>query len=229
MFGKFGIGAIAATLFIAVTASAKAPDTWDNLYKVKSKKVDVAYLLPDADFRTYTKVMLDPAEVAFDKNWQRDYNSNMANGSTTRKLTDSDVATMLDDARAGFGDEFTKAFTKGGYQIVTVPAADVLRVRAAVINVRINAPDTMTAGRTRSYSREAGQATLVLEVRDSLSNALLGRAVDGQTIGDNSMMMSRNSVTNRADFAQAFGQWAKIAVKSLDTLKSSSPISIPAK
>jgi hypothetical protein len=41
------------------------PDTWDGLVEVKPKRMDAAYLLPGADFRSYTKVMIDPSEVAF--------------------------------------------------------------------------------------------------------------------------------------------------------------------
>src|SRR5262245_11029369 len=58
--------AAAATAVTAVAhqaTAAKAPDTWDGLIKVKSKRADAVYLQPGADFRPYTKVMLDPTEV----------------------------------------------------------------------------------------------------------------------------------------------------------------------
>ncbi len=45
------------------------PDNWDGLVRVKPKRMDAAYVAPGADFRAYTKVMLDPAEVAFKKDW----------------------------------------------------------------------------------------------------------------------------------------------------------------
>ncbi|MBK6350519.1 MAG: hypothetical protein IPF50_12295, partial [Proteobacteria bacterium] len=55
---------------------------------------------------------------------------------------------------------------------------DVLRLSTAIVNLYINAPDTMEAGRVQTYAAEAGEATLNLEVRDSRTNALLGRVVD---------------------------------------------------
>src|SRR5436190_1305918 len=55
--------------------AAKPPATWDGLTLVKSKRFDAVYLAPDADFSSYRKVMLDPTEVAFRKNWVSDYNS----------------------------------------------------------------------------------------------------------------------------------------------------------
>jgi hypothetical protein len=60
----------AAALVLGATASvAKAPATWDGLVHVKSKKVAALYLLPNADFRSYSQVLFDPPEVAFRKNW----------------------------------------------------------------------------------------------------------------------------------------------------------------
>jgi hypothetical protein len=49
----------------------------------------------------------------------------------------------------------------------------------------------MEPGRSHTYSREAGEATLVLEVKDSLSGELLGRAVDERETSD----MGRSSAT----------------------------------
>nr|WP_245842783.1 DUF3313 family protein [Sphingomonas laterariae] len=224
---------LAALSLIAVApvapATAKTPDTWDNLHKVKSKRLDTVYLLPGADFRTYSKVMLDPTEVAFQKNWQRDYNNDTV--GLDRRISDEDAAKILSAARSGFEEVFAKAYQQGGYQVVTTPGPDVLRVRTAVIDLTVNAPDTMSAGRVRTYSREAGGATLVLEARDSVTGAILGRAVDSRDIGDN-FVYRRDSVTNRADFEQAFGHWAKISVDGLNELKTLSPIdanAMPAK
>ena len=218
------IAAIAVGVLVASATGAKAPDTWDNLHKLKAKNVDVAYLLPDADFRAYTKVMLDPAEVAFDKNWKRDYNNSTI--GLSRRITDKEALEALQKASARFNAIFADTFAKGGYQIVTTPAPDVLRVRAAVINIRVAAPDQMSAGRTRSFSSEAGSGTLVVEVRDSQTNAVMGRVVDSRLIGDTRMQM-RSSVTNRADFEREFEHWAKISVKGFDTLKANSPMKIP--
>lgn len=221
----------AAALALAVAGPfnaaslAKVPDTIEGLYKVPSKRFDMVYLLPGADFRPYTKIMFDPPEVAFKKNWQRDYNGSTL--STQRRISDEDAQKILDAARTGVIDVFTKVHTEGGYQVVTSPGPDVLRVRAAVVNLDVVAPDTMSAGRSRTFSREAGSATLVIEVRDSTTGALLGTAVDTRDIGD-SMGYLRNSVTNRSDFTQAFERWAKISLAGLNELKQLSPFQLAA-
>ncbi len=220
-----GLVAFCAVLSLAAVAApavraADIPETWDHLVKVKSKALRAVYLLPGADFKPYTKVMLDEPEAAFRKNWLRDYNRTTARGLSGR-LTEQDAEKALAQVTAGLKSVFTKAYTEAGYQVVTAPGADVIRIRTAVIDLTVNAPDIQTAGRSRSYAPEAGSATLILEARDSESGAILGRAVDGKVIGDmGSMMMRRSSVSNRADFEQVFKAWAKASVKGLSTLKS---------
>jgi uncharacterized protein involved in copper resistance len=219
------VGAAPLTWLAAPPAmAAPAPASWDGLSAIKAKKMDAVYLLPGADFRAYSKVMLDPTEVAFRKNWVRDYNSDTLDLS--QRISDKEAQKMLDMVRAGFEEIFRKAYADAGYEVVTDSGPDVLRVRTAVANLYVSSPDRPTAARTRNYSREAGAATVVLEARDSQTGALLGRAVDGRTAGDTGPFI-RNSVTNRADFKQLFRTWAKISVDGLAELKAMSPIAVP--
>src|SRR4051794_11851601 len=186
-------------------ANAQAPATWGGLVKGQSKRVEHVYLQPGADFRGYTKVIVEPTEVAFAKNWQRDYNrSSVSLGS---RVSDSDVEEAISKGVSAAGDIFTDAWTKGGYAVVTTPGPDVLRIKTGVLNIRVNAPERQVAGRSNSFSGEAGQATLFVEARDSLTGALIGRAVDPRVVGDSSVAW-RTSVTNRGDFRDQVQHWA---------------------
>lgn len=205
-----------------VLARTKPPTTWDNLVRVNSKKLQAVYLLPGADFRQYAKVQIDPTDVAFAKDWRRDYN-NAAVG-LSRRISDEEAQKIAEQVRTGFEDIFAKAYAEAGYPVVTTPAHDVLRVRTGVANLTIDAPDLPTADRGRSYSVQAGAATLIVEVRDSLSGAVLGRAVDSRAAGDEFAQM-RTSISNRADFTRLFTSWAKASTSGLATLKALSPIS----
>jgi hypothetical protein len=220
------LAAIGAALLISGLASpyvqaAKPPDTWDGLTLVKSKKLDAVYLLPGADFRPYTKIMLDPTEVAFKKNWVRDYNSSTMGMS--QRLDQKQADKIMDAVRTGMGEIFTKAYRDAGYQIVETPGPDVLRVRTGVMNLDIAAPDTMAPGRSVTFSQDAGEATLVLEARDSQTGALLGRALDRRAAGDSRPYL-RNSVTNVSDFERVFKSWADASVQGLTKLKTLSPL-----
>jgi hypothetical protein len=218
--------AVALPLLALVTtglALAKdIPDNWDGLVRIKPKRLDAAYVAPGADFRAYTKVILDPTYVAFQKDWMRNVNDSTA--GVSRDVTQEDATKILEKAKSGFTEVFTKEFQKAGITVVTAPAADVLRLSPAVIDLYINAPDTMSAGMSRTYTMEAGEATLVLEVRDSVSNALLGRALDRRDTQGSGVATISSSVTNIAEFERLFSQWAKIAIKGMNELKALSPV-----
>jgi hypothetical protein len=213
---------VAAALALAAVPSAAsdaAKGSWDGLVEVKSHRFDDVFLMPGADFRPYTKVMLDPVEVAFRKDWMRNMNDSVG---VDRRVTQEDALKILSTVQADTGDIFREAFTKAGHEVVAAPGEGVLRVRSAVMNLYVNAPDTLTAGRVRTFTAEAGEATLVLELRDSLTNALLARIVDRRVV--DRMPGISNSVTNQADFRREAKSWAGASVKGLDALKAQSPI-----
>jgi len=210
-----------AILIAGVAQAASPPATWDGLVQVKSKKFDLVYLQPGADFRGYTKVILEPVQVAFRKNWLRDYNRSAS--SLASRVSDSEVQEIVTDGAKAAGDIFSEAWTKGGYTIVQEPASDALTVTTGVVNISVTAPDQMTAGRSRTYAREAGYATFVVEVRDSQTNALMGRAIDQRTVGDD-FVTWRNSTSNRVDFRREVQRWADLSVRGLNELKALSPI-----
>ncbi len=212
------LGAVGASS--AAQARKDAPTEWDGLKRVKAKRVEYAYLAPDADFRPYTKVSLDPTEIAFRKNWKRDYNDTKM--GLSGRVTDSDINRVITEGGKAATELFAEAFTQGGYPVVSAPGSDVLRVRTAIVNLSISAPDIATPGRSRTFAQEAGSASLIVEVRDSLTGALLGRAVDHRLAGDTGSWY-RNSVTNKADFRLLVKTWAKNAVLGLNTLKTMPP------
>ena len=215
------IAAFAVVVSSWSLSAARPPDSWDGLLLVKSRRLEHVYLLPDADFRAYSKVMLDPTDVSFRKNLQRDQNS--SSRDLSGRISDRQAREIIDAAKQRFDQIFAETFRNAGYEVVSQPGEDVVRITTAVINLDVQAPDRMSAGRTRTYSREAGQATLVLQAKDSLSGQILGRAIDAQWAGDNATYM-RNRVTNISDFESLFTQWARTSARGLDELKALSPI-----
>jgi Protein of unknown function (DUF3313) len=214
---------VVAMLMIAAgpAMAAKPPTTWDGLVQVKSKRLDLVYLQPGADFRAYTKVLIEPTEVAFAKDWQRDYNRSTR--ALSSRVSDKEAQATISEAVKAADMIFANAWTKGGYAVVSTPGPDVMRVKTGVVNIWVNAPDRPTAGRSYSFSSEAGRATLFVEARDSTTGALLGRAVDQRIVGD-TMTAWRTSVSNRGDFRDQVEQWANISVRGMTELKALSPI-----
>lgn len=209
------------TLLAGVAAAAKPPSTWDGLVLVESKRLDIVYLQQGADFREYSKVILEPTEVAFRKNWRRDYNSSHRNLSS--RISDQDVQQAISGGVTAANEIFAQAWSKAGYQVVTAPGPDVLRVKTGIINIDVAAPDTRSAAPIRTYADEAGSATLFIEARDSLTGALLGRAVDQRVAGDHTIG-DRTRMTNRGDFRDLVEEWAAITVRGMAELKQLSPV-----
>ncbi|MGH8863652.1 MAG: DUF3313 family protein [Burkholderiales bacterium] len=191
----------------ALAADEPPPVSHDGLDLVEKGRLDVVYRRAGVDFAGYTRIMLDPFEVAFKKQWTRDF----------RRVSDQDRERI----REGLSEEAHKVFIKeiqekGGYEIVDRPAPDVLRVSAAIIELYIDAPDTMQTGRSRTYTVSAGEATLVAELVDSVSGEVVGRAADRERARESATFQWRTRSTNLADARLIFGRWAGALRDALD-------------
>lgn len=208
----------ALSLFVGSSIrAAEEAETWDGLTRMKARHMDAVFLLPGADFTGYTAVIIEPVEVALRENWQRDVNRSRMG---TRKVTDEQVQKMRTEVAEALPEVFSRDFQKAGWTIATEPAPNVLSLQSAVINIDVAAPDTPSAGRVKSYSFDAGSATLALEVRDSQTRQLLGRAVDARrTPGGSASLQWTTTVSNRADFQSLFKEWSRILVNGMNELK----------
>ncbi|MGB5164404.1 MAG: DUF3313 family protein [Woeseiaceae bacterium] len=184
----------------AVAADKEIPETTpEGLTLVTNEKSRIVYAAEDFNPSDYTKVMILDGEVAFAKNWQRDYNRD-AMGLDGR-VKDSDVARMKSKLAAELKTVFTETMTANGHEVVTEAAADVIILRPAIINVVANAPDVRAGGISRTYVADAGEMTLYLELYDSVSGSLLAQIIDQQrakktapTVGYSSSMANLNAV-----------------------------------
>ncbi len=212
----------AALCLIACAAIAEESGPWDGLVEVKAKRLDAVFLLPGADFRAYKKIMLDPVEVAFTKDWAKNYNRDAT--TLSQRLDQQDIERIAQAAREAFKEVFTEEYAKAGLEIVTTSGPDVLRVRSGVIDLYITAPDTLSGGRSRTYTMESGRATLFLEARDASTGALLGRALDTRATRNTGRVQIANSVTNLADFKALFRRWADFSTQGFEELRQLSPV-----
>jgi hypothetical protein len=213
------IVALLALFGLASFASAQTPESPDGLVKVAPRRMELAWLRPGADFRPYTKVIIGPTQVAFMPNWLRDYNINADLGS---KVSQAQANQIMAAAQTNFDEIFRDAFRKAGYDVVTAPGPDVLRVNSAILDLDVNAPAGQSAFQT-TWIITAGQAALIVEVRDSATNALLGRVADRRETQNLGRQIASNA-TNLYDFRLLFTHWAGICTTALGELKAASPI-----
>ena len=217
MSGVWLAATACAMLASGAAFAEKLPETWDGLVQRKSKGIDAVYVRPDVDFKVYRNVLLDPVVIAFDKNWK----PNRA-GSSSLRLSASDIEKIREKTASGFQSIFAEELAAGGYAIVPKPLDDTLRVSAGLADVYINAPDTASAGRTKTYTRGAGRMTLAMELRDGPTGQLLARVVD-RHVDDSSVAQWTTSASNTADFNRAVKDWARRLVKGLDSVTGKSP------
>lgn len=200
------------------TAEAKKlpEESPEGLKLVPKTKLSAVYMREGADFTSYDKVAILDCYVAFRKNWQRDQNSSLQ----PFKVKDEDVTRIKNEMADGLKKVFSKELTDKGTAVVTEAGTGVLILRPAIINLDINAPDTMQPGRTRSFATSAGEATLFLEVFDGVTGELLARVIDTEEMDQSSMRM-RNSVTNSMDVDRMLKGWAETLAKYLQQARSS--------
>ncbi|HEY0747081.1 MAG TPA: DUF3313 family protein [Steroidobacteraceae bacterium] len=176
---------------------------------VKVSGLDHVYARPGANLSDYDKVMLDPVEVSFRKDWKPD----RAGGP----ITASERVTIKDGLAKIFREELTKEIQQSaGYKIVSKPDANVLRIRAEIRDLYINAPDVPRAGPTRMYALSVGEMRLVAELRDGPTGALIARVVDLKRDPDAPWLHLTTQVDNVAAARRAIADWAQILRRQLD-------------
>ena len=203
----------AALTGCASTQTAPAEE-WDGLVRQQGTRLGAVFVRPDAEIVAYRSVMLDPVEVSFARNWD----PNRGGRSQVNRLDAADMAAMQASLADLFRETFRAELERGGYQLVDAAGPDTLRVSAAIIDLYVTAPETTSAGRTRTYTVNSGRMTLVAELRDSTTGEILARAVDTRSARSSGVWTVANRVTNTADARRAMGIWARALRESLDEM-----------
>ena len=211
----FSIVSLAGTAFAA--AGPTAPVVMhDGLVPVQSRNLDKVYVHPDANLAEYRKVMIDPVKVEFSKEWYGSVND----PRYVARIRPEDARRIADETTSNAGNIVADAFKARGYEIATAPGAGVLRLSPRVTELYVNAPDVFPPGVTRSFARDAGEATLVLEARDSVSGTLLAVIVDHGTAQDMMRITRATNVSNTFWFDGLYKRWATNSVAELAATKN---------
>ena len=210
------------TLGCASTSETAPTTTPDGLDLVRSDKHSAVYVKPEAQLDIYNEFAIVPCEVAFRKNWQRDYNS--SHRSSGQQIKERDI----DRIKRELGEECTTFFTNAlseepSYNLVTEwqQGQDVLLVRPNIVNLNITSPDVSSPSMTRSYSASAGSMTLYLELIDAETSEVLVRAYDSKADPD-SFVNYANKITNRQAADRMLKNWATRLREAMDSVMRSS-------
>ena len=185
--------------------------TADGLHLVPNTHLHLVYADPDADLSVYSKLLLIDPQVAFRKDWQRDINQNKPFFVTAQDM--QDIRTEL---AAMFKEILVSKLKAGGQVLVEEQGEDVLIIRPAILDLNISSPDTARNRNQRSITRSAGDMTLYLELRDSLTGDILAKALDRQTDRSNVTTFVRDKTRNENAARRILDGWAEILVNGLD-------------
>lgn len=209
---RIALGALLALSFTGI-ALAQAPAAVDGLEAVKFKNIDSVERRPGVDWKSYTQILVQPVSVSFSKSWNaRDYG--------TVGLSSAEVTKM----RTGLADltqsVFRDVLREGGYTLAEGPGEGVLAVKPDIVDLFVNAPGTMSAGRSRTYAMNAGEMRLALEISDSVTGTVLARARDRKRGRESGRIEWTNSVYNRAEAERALRGWASQLKNALDAART---------
>jgi hypothetical protein len=225
------IAALAVAL-LAPPLSAKprlqtGPDaeiTYDGLHRVDKSVMDAAWVKPDLDLSGYTKLMLVGAGISYKpvdsegKHWWPGISDD-----SEFPISEENKARLADEVRKAFAQELMKIER---YELVSEPGPGVLTLVGALVDVVSQVPPVdQCVGRCDVYLRSVGEATLVVELRDSMSNEVLARAADRRAAESEGWPIDANTVTVWPEVRQLAQTWARLLRKRLDSFESAEELS----
>jgi hypothetical protein len=188
--------------------------SFDGLHVVDNSNANKAWARPDFDISTYTKIMMRGAGI--------EYRPVKNRGSSSIARSQGGPYFIDDKSRADFeslvGEIFDEEMSKiANFTVVDEAGPDVLEVRGGLLDVVSYVPPDAVGGRSYVVLRNIGEATLVLELIDSESGAVLARSVDRRAAENYSGTMQRsNSVSNSAEVKRLIRFWAERLRDALD-------------
>jgi len=194
--------------------------THDGLTRLDKTVLDVVWARSDIDLTGYNKVMFEGVGVEY-RSVKGPYSGRAGTGSIRTRSSTSEF--QLDaDTRALFQEEISGAFLEEFqrstvFEVVEEPGPDVLGIHVGLLDVVSRVPPD-SVGRSRVFLDSVGEATLVLEVRDSVSNTVLARAVDRRAAESQGTMIESSPPRNRAEVRRLGRRWGQILRDGLEAM-----------
>ena len=197
----------------SVQTGANAEITHDGLHRVDNTRMQMVWVKPGLDLSGYDKIRLVGAGIEY-RSVKAVGNANRIPGNRTDFPIDADKRQKLEEVvREVFLEELS---TSQQFTIVTEEGPDVLEVTGALIDVVSNVPP-QAMGRSDYYLSKLGEASLILEVRDSQSNEIILRAADRQGVEPAFVTRSSQAFTIN-EVKKEVRTWARILKDGLDGL-----------
>ena len=194
-----------------------AETTFDGLVRIDNSAFRDAWADPDADWARYDQIMPGGAFFEFRAVKKNSNTTSARTSSTTNEfwIDDADRARLEEEVGTVFDDELSQSIR---FTATDKPGDNVLIIRGGLHDIVSRVPPQLV-GRGEIFISSVGEATLILEVVDSMSGEVLARMVErraAQRPGGN--MVVANSVTTWAEVRRMARNWASRLKDGLDSL-----------
>lgn len=178
------IAVAAAAIVVGCTSSPtiqtgpEAETTFDGLVRIDNSRFAAAWVDPDIDLTQYTKIMPGGAEFQF-RNVQK-------TARTTRRAANENEFWISDSNRQRLIDTVSEVFeeelqSSEHFTITDERGADTLIIVGALHDIVSRVPPEQI-GRGEIWLSSLGEATLIIELSDSLSGEVIFRAVERRAV-----------------------------------------------
>jgi hypothetical protein len=196
-----------------------AETTFDGLVRIDNSRFANAWIDPDVNLKQYTKIIPSRAEFEFRavKEGPRSTSQRRSlNNSSEFWISPANRERLVTEVSDVFRDELSNL---NSFTITDEPGPDTLIVVGTLHDIVSNVPPDMI-GRGEIFISSVGEATLVLELRDSLSGETIYRAVDRRRAEQQggTVMSRSNSVTTWVEVRRLARRWAVRLREGLDSV-----------
>ena len=190
--------------------------SFDGLHRVDNARFASAWADPDIDFSRYAKVMPGGAEYEFRAVRESSRTARARSSDTEFWISDADRERLVEETSAIFAEEIGNSTR---FEVTDTRGDDVIIIRGALHDIVSRVPPDMV-GRGEVFLSSVGEATIVIEVIDSMSNEVIFRAAERRAAepGQGTMGVRANSVTTWSEVRRLIRRWARTLREGLDSI-----------
>ena len=199
----------------AIQAGSDAETTFDGLVRIDHSRFAAAWIDPDTDLKHYNKIIPGGAEFEFRNVQKMSATTARRSNESEFWISDSNRQRLVDTVSEVFDEELQKS---EHFTVTQEPGPDALVIVGGLHDIVSQVPPE-NIGRSEVWLSSLGEATLVIELRDSLSNEVIYRAVERRASErPGNQLMRANTATTWAEVRRWARRWAVSLREGLDSI-----------
>jgi hypothetical protein len=214
---------LALPALLSACATQPAPTatevTYDGLVPVRDTNLEFAWVKPDMPLSAFDQVMLERPELQFRAVRPISGTVSQVQSRTEFPISEDSRQKLADIVDEKFREELAQSTH---YRLTAQPGPSVLVLKPSLLDIVSHVPPE-PVGRSDIYLDSVGEATLVVEIVDSVSGETLARAADRRaaeppgTMGTFGALYS-SPVTTWQEVRRLADRWARLLGQRVDQL-----------